>query len=131
MVPDNALFRVLLLPLIPLVFAYLELGGNWYAYRLFERVAPATVIGVLVFSVAYSLVAAAVARFLKIDLSLLMVNYGFGFSILALLIRLEWGRLPEFTLDLLARLPALWLLLAIATAGFVVSAAFVILAKAE
>lgn len=128
---DNVLIRVLLLPVIPLVFAYLELGGNWYAYRLFERVAPATVIGTLAFSIAYSLVAAGVARYLELDLSLLMVNYGFGFAMVALLVRLEWGRLPEFTLDLLTRLPALWLLLVIAAIGFVISAAFVVVSRPE
>jgi hypothetical protein len=118
--------RLLVLPIIPLVFAYLELGGNWYAYRLLERPSAGMIAGALVFSVLYSFVAALVARTLQVDMALLMVNYGFGFSIVALLLRLEWGRLPELTGAMLQGDPRLWLLLAIAVAGFISSAFFVV-----
>jgi hypothetical protein len=118
--------RLLVLPIIPIVFAYLELGGNWFAYRMLERATLDMVAGVLVFSTLYAFVAALVARFLQVDMALLMVNYGFGFSIVAMLLKLEWGRLPEFTGALLQGDPRLWLLLAVALIGFVISAIFVI-----
>jgi hypothetical protein len=126
---SSLVVRLLVLPIIPLVFAYLELGGNWYAYRLLERVTPGTLAGTILFSVLYSFVAALVARAFQIDMALLMVNYGFGFSMVALLLKLDWGRLPEFSGALLQSDPRLWLLLAIAMAGFVASAFFVISAR--
>jgi hypothetical protein len=121
--------RLLVLPIIPILFAYLELGGNWYAYRLLERATLGTIAGTVVFSVLYSFVAALVARVFQIDMALLMVNYGFGFSIVALLLKLEWGRLPEFTGELLQGDPRLWLLMGIALLGFVTSAYFVITSR--
>lgn len=122
--------RLLVLPVIPLIFAYLELGGNWFAYRMIERQTVWSVTGTIFFSVIYSFVAAYVAKQFKIDLALLMVNYGFGFSIVSLLLKLEWGRIPEFTSEVLMQTPALTSVLLIALLGFLVSAYFVVMSPA-
>ncbi len=123
---DNLFIRLLILPIIPIIFAYLELGGNWFAYRMLERPAFWAVSGTLVFSTLYSIVAAFIAKKFQIDLSLLMVNYGFGFAIVSLLLKLDWGKLPEFTNEILKETPNLWVVLIIAAIGFFVSASFVI-----
>lgn len=120
------LIRVLLLPIIPIVFAYLELGGNWFAYRMIERQTVWSVGGTLFFSVIYSFVAALVAKRFEVDLGLLMVNYGFGFSIVSILIKLDWGQIPEFSGELLTAQPLLWIVLVIAVIGFLASAFFVV-----
>ena len=122
--------RILVLPVIPLIFAYLELGGNWFAYRMIERQTVWSVTGTIFFSVVYSFVAAYVAKKFRIDLALLMVNYGFGFSIVSLLLKLEWGRVPEFTSEVLQATPALGVILLIALVGFVSSAYFVVTSPA-
>jgi hypothetical protein len=85
--------------------------------------------GMVLFGMAYALVAAGIARHLRIDLALLMVNYGFGFSIVSLLLRLEWGRLPALSFDLVKANPALWSLFVIALIGFIFSAWFVLASK--
>jgi hypothetical protein len=120
------LARLLILPIIPILFAYLELGGNWFAYRMLERPNLWAIIGTMIFSVLYSLVVAVIAKHMNIDLSLLMVNYGFGFAIVSLLIKLDWGKLPEFTSEILKANQNLWVVLFIAALGFVISASFVI-----
>jgi hypothetical protein len=122
--------RILVLPLIPLVFAYLELGGNWFAYRMIERQTPWSVGGTILFSVLYSFVAAYVAKHFKIDLALLMVNYGFGFSVVSLLLKLEWGQIPQFTGEILQTTPGLWWILGLAVVGFIASAYFVVTSPA-
>src|SRR5688572_2845576 len=122
--------RILVLPVIPLIFAYLELGGNWFAYRMIERQTVWSVTGTIFFSVVYSFVAAYVAKKFRIDLALLMVNYGFGFSIVSLLLKLEWGRVPEFTSEVLQATPALGVILLIALVCFVSSAYFVVTSPA-
>ena len=83
-------------------------------------------IGTIIFSVLYSLVAAVIAKHMNIDLLLLMVNYGFGFAIVSLLIKFDWGKLPEFTSEILKANQNLWVVLFIAALGFVISASFVI-----
>lgn len=118
--------RLLILPIIPLLFAYLELGGNWFAYRLLERPNFWAIAGTVIFSVLYSLVAAIIAKQLNIDLSLLMVNYGFGFAIVSLLLKLDWGKLPEFSTEILRGNPNLWFIFLIAALGFFASASFII-----
>jgi hypothetical protein len=125
---SNTLVRVLTLPLIPIAFAYLELGGNWFAYRMIERQTLWSVGGTIFFSVVYSFVAAFVAKQFKIDLGLLMVNYGFGFAVVSLLIKLDWGKIPEFSGKMLQDTPALWIILLIGVLGFLASAYFVITA---
>src|SRR5687768_203428 len=72
---NDTLIRVLVLPIIPIVFAYLELGGNWFAFRMIERQTVWSVTGTIFFSVVYSFVAAFVAKKFEINLALLMVNY--------------------------------------------------------
>jgi hypothetical protein len=114
------------LPLIPILFAYLELGGNWFAYRMLARPNVWSISGTVIFSVLYSFVAALIAKRMNIDLSLLMVNYGFGFAIVSLLLKLDWGKLPEFTNEMLKNNPNLWIILFIAALGFFISASFVI-----
>lgn len=118
--------RLIVLPLIPILFAYLELGGNWFAYRMLDRLNLWSIGGTVIFSVLYSFVAALIAKRMNIDLSLLMVNYGFGFAIVSLLIKLDWGKLPQFTDDILKNNPNLWIILSIAALGFFISASFVI-----
>ncbi|MBW4512406.1 MAG: hypothetical protein KME64_38820 [Scytonematopsis contorta HA4267-MV1] len=122
----NLFIRLLILPIIPIIVAYLELGGNWFAYRMLEHPAFWAISGTLVFSTLYSIVAAFIAKKFQIDLSLLMVNYGFGFAIVSLLLKLDWGKLPEFTNEILKETPNLWIVLIIAAIGFFVSASFVI-----
>jgi hypothetical protein len=114
------------LPLIPILFAYLELGGNWFAYRMLARPNVWSISGTVIFSVLYSFVAALIAKRLDIDLSLLMVNYGFGFAIVSLLLKLDWGKLPQFTNEILKNNPSLLIILFIAALGFFISASFVI-----
>jgi hypothetical protein len=123
---NNLFIRLLILPIIPIIFAYLELGGNWFAYRMLERPVFWSMSGTLIFSTLYSIVAAFIAKKFQIDLSLLMVNYGFGFAIVSLLLKLDWGKLPEFTNEILKETPNLWFVLIIAAIGFFVSASFVI-----
>lgn len=118
--------RLIILPLIPILFAYLELGGNWFAYRMLDRLNLWSISGTVIFSVLYSFVAALIAKRMNIDLSLLMVNYGFGFAIVSLLLKLDWGKLPEFTNEILKNNPSLWIILSIAALGFFISANFVI-----
>jgi len=118
--------RLIVLPLIPILFAYLELGGNWFAYKMLDRLNLWSISGTVIFSVLYSFVAALIAKRMNIDLSLLMVNYGFGFAIVSLLLKLDWGKLPEFTNDILKNNPSLWIILFIAALGFFISASFVI-----
>jgi len=117
---------LLLLPIIALVFAYLELGGNWFAYRMIERQTLWSVGGTAVFATVYSFVAAGIAKWRNVDLGLLMVNYGFGFSVMSIIIKLEWNKIPEFTLQHINEIPLLSYILLIALAGFVISARFVV-----
>jgi hypothetical protein len=93
---------------------------------MLEHPAFWAISGTLVFSTLYSIVAAFIAKKFQIDLSLLMVNYGFGFAIVSLLLKLDWGKLPEFTNEILKETPNLWIVLIIAAIGFFVSASFVI-----
>ena len=115
-------WRILLVPFLPLIFAYLELGGNWFGLRLVQR-GPSvwSVAGVIIFSVAYSLVAAVVAHKFKFNLGLLMVNYGFGFSVVSIFLILNWGEIPEFSMKLVSTYPLLWGVAAIAIVGFLIS----------
>lgn len=121
----------LLLPLIALVFAYLELGGNWFAYRMIERQTIWSVGGTAVFATAYSFIAASIAKWRNVDLGLLMVNYGFGFSIMSLILKLKWNKIPEPTLEHIQDIPMLLLVLAIALVAFVMSAWFVVTTERE
>ena len=123
---NNIFIRLVILPIIPILFAYLELGGNWFAYRMLDRPNIWAISGTIVFSVLYSIVADVIAKQMNIDLSPLMVNYGFGFAIVSLLIKLDFGKLPEFTNEILRANPNLWIVLFIAALGFVISASFVI-----
>ena len=66
------------------------------------------------------------AKKINIDLSFLMVNYGFGFAIVSLLIKLDFDKLPEFTNEIFRANPKIWIFLFIAALGFVISASFVI-----
>ena len=116
----------LLLPLISLIFAYFELGGNWFAYRMIDKQTLWSIGGTAFFATVYSFVAAGIAKWRDVDLGLLMVNYGFGFSVISLLLKLEWNRVPEFTLDIIADDPALLGVLAIAVLGFIASGWFVV-----
>lgn len=117
---------IILLPIISLIFAYAELGGNWFAYRMIEQQTIWSVSGTIIFSTAYSFIAAGIAKWRKIDLGLLMVNYGFGFSIVSLLLKLEWNEIPQFTLELLNQHLGLLIVLVIAILGFVASGWFVV-----
>ena len=123
---NDTLIRILVLPVIPILFAYLELGGNWFAFRMIERQTVWSVTGTIFFSVVYSFVAAFVAKKFEINLALLMVNYGFGFAIISVLLKLDWGKIPEFTTENLVAYPMLWGVLAIALVGFLFSAYVVI-----
>lgn len=123
---NDTLIRVLILPIIPILFAYLELGGNWFAFRMIERQTFWSVTGTIFFSVVYSFVAAFVAKKFAINLALLMVNYGFGFAIISVLLKLDWGKIPEFTNENLIAYPMLWGVLVIALIGFLFSAYVVI-----
>ncbi|GEM_PF-2577244 len=122
-----SLLRIFLVPIIPVLFAYLELGGNWFGLRLLQG-GPTlwSVAGTVIFSVLYSLVAAFVAISLKVDIGLLMVNYGFGFSIISIFLTLNWGKLPSFSADLIRTNPLLWVIFGIAIVGFIVSSYLVI-----
>ena len=122
--------RILLIPFIPILFAYLELGGNWFGVRLLQG-GPNfwSVIGTIVFSVLYSIVAAFVALSLKVDIGLLMVNYGFGFSIVSIFLVLNWGKLPSFSVELIKTNPFLWVIFAIAALGFLASAYLVVVSS--
>ncbi|MEK7672338.1 MAG: hypothetical protein AAB373_00490 [Patescibacteria group bacterium] len=122
-------FKILLIPFIPIVFAYLELGGNWFGLRLLQGGAGLwSVFGTIIFSVLYSIVAAFVAINLKVDIGLLMVNYGFGFSIVSIFLTLNWGKLPSFSPELIKSNPFLWAIFAVAIIGFLMSAYLVITA---
>src|SRR5687767_11360952 len=123
---NDTLIRILVLPVIPILFAYLELGGNWFAFRMIERQTIWSVTGTIIFSVLYSFVAAYVAKKFAINLALLMVNYGFGFAIISVLLKLDWGKIPEFTNENLIATPSLWGVLLIALIGFLFSAYIVI-----
>lgn len=128
--PMDTWQKVLILPVIPIVLAYLELGGNWFGLRLIEKgINPWSLIGIIVFSVGYSLVSACIALHMKLDLGLLMVSYGFGFSIIAILLRLEWGKLPAFSTELIKTHPSLWIVGTIALLGFLVSSYILITSK--
>jgi hypothetical protein len=129
---QNLILRILITPIIPILYAYFELGGNWFAYRMFQGGANWwSVSGTIFFSVVYSLVSAFVAYKLKMDLGLLMVSYGFGFSIISILIKLEWGKIPEFSLDLLKAHPTLWAIAGIALIGFIASSYLVVVTKVD
>ena len=119
--------RLVLLPFIPLLFAYLELGGNWFGYRLLQGgITMWSVTGTVVFSVLYSLVAAFIAVKMQMDLGLLMVNYGFGFSIVSIFLKLEWGKIPSFSTNLLSLHPLLAIIALVSLIGFVMSGYLVI-----
>ena len=123
-------YGLLILPIIPVVFAYLELGGNWFGLRLLEKgISPWSILGTVLFSVAYSLVSAFVALRMKFDLGLLMVSYGFGFSMIAIFLRLKLGELPAFSGELIKTHPSLWLVGLIAFLGFAVSSYILITSK--
>ena len=47
-------------------------------------------------------------------------------AIVSLLLKLDWGKLPEFTNEILKNNPNLWIILFIAALGFFISASFVI-----
>lgn len=127
---SDTLLKILLLPVIPLVFAYFELGGNWFAYRLFQGGATVwSVTGTVVFSVLYALIAAVVALKTKMDLGLLMVAYGFGFSIVSIFLKLEWGKIPSFSAKLLEAHSLLWVVAFIALGGFLVSSYLAVTSK--
>ena len=104
--------RLLTLPFIPILFsffAYLELGGNYYGYSLLERgINWKTISGLVIFSIGYSLATAVVAYRAQFDMTLLMISYGFGFTLTSIFLKLEWGKLPEFTLDNVRIDPWLW-----------------------
>lgn len=123
---ETIVLKAVLLPFMPLVFAYLEQGGNLFAEKTLDQPTPRNLMTTFFFSVIYAFVAAAVATWLQIDLALLMINYGFGFAMVALLLELEWQRLPTFTLRRVHENPHLRLPLGMALVGFVVSAYFVI-----
>ncbi len=88
-----------------------------------------SITGTVVFSVAYSLVVAVIATKFKINLALLMVNYGFGFSTVSIFLVLEWGKIPSFSPELVQAYPLLWIVAAIAVIGFLVSAYLVLIAS--
>ena len=119
--------HLLLLPFLPLVFAYLELGGNWFGFRLLQGgMSVWSATGTIVFSVLYSLVAAYVALKMNINLGLLMVNYGFGFSIVSIFLKLEWGKIPSFSNELLMQHPLLAVVAIISLVGFLLSGYLVV-----
>lgn len=122
--------KLLVTPLIPILFAYLELGGNWFGLRLLQG-GPSiwSVAGTIIFSVLYSLTAAFVAIKLGLNLGLLMVAYGFGFSIISIFLFLEWGKLPSFSSELIKSYPLLWSIAGVALIGFILSSYLVITAK--
>lgn len=127
---QNLILRILVTPLIPVLYAYFELGGNWFALRLLQKGASTwSVLGTIFFSVIYSLVSAFFAYKLKMDMGLLMVAYGFGFSIVAIFLKLDWGKIPEFSLELIKAHPTLYIVALIALIGFVVSSYMVITTK--
>ncbi len=127
---NDTLLKIFLLPLIPIVFAYFELGGNWFAYRLVQSgVSVWSVFGTIIFSVLYSLIAAIVSIKTKMDLGLLMVAYGFGFSIVAIFLRLEWGKIPSFSSKLLEAHSLLWVVAFVALGGFLISSYLVVTSK--
>lgn len=119
-------FRIVLLPVIPILFAYLEQGGNLYAEQTIEKPTLRNMVVTFFFSVIYAFVAAFVSTLLDVDFALMMINYGFGFSIISLLLDLGWNELPHFTLDRVRANPKLRILLVIAVFGSVVSAYFVV-----
>lgn len=122
----------MLLP-VPIIFAYLELGGNWYGYKLLseDKNKLMYLIGTIIFSVLYSLVAAFVAiKFFNINIGKLMVNYGFGFSAIATFLVLEWGKLPSLSWDIFRSSPTLYgTLLIIELIGFLLSGYLVVTDK--
>jgi hypothetical protein len=124
---NSSLLKRLVLVALPLLFAYLELGGNWFAYRLLERRTAWSISGVIVFSVLYSIVAAYAAKALRVDLKYLMINYGFGFTLIATVLELEWGKLPALTVSTLRQNRDLYPVVFIAALGFLWS--FVILLR--
>lgn len=126
----NFWLKIFATPLIPIAFAYLELGGNWFGLRLLQR-GPTiwSVGGTIIFSVLYSLVAAFVSLKLGFNLALLMVMYGFGFSIVSIFLILQWGKLPSFSVDLIRTYHMLWVVGIIALIGFLISAYLVIVSK--
>lgn len=126
----NIWLKIIVTPLIPVLFAYLELGGNWFGLRLLQRGFNLwSVLGTIIFSVLYSLTAAFVSIKLGFNLGLLMVAYGFGFSIVSIFLYLEWGKLPSFSTDLIKAYPLLWVVGAIALLGFLVSSFLVVTSK--
>ncbi len=125
-----SLTRIFLVPFLPILFAYLELGGNWFGLRLLQG-GPSfwSIFGTIVFSVLYSIVAASFALVLKVDIGLLMVNYGFGFSIISIFLTLNWGKLPSFSVELIKANPFLWVIFGVAVVGFIGSAYLVVVSQ--
>lgn len=130
MTTQEIIVRVLITPLIPILYAYFELGGNWFALRMFQGGANLwSVTGTIFFSVIYSVVSAFVAYKLKMDMGLLMVAYGFGFSIIAIFLKLDWGKIPTFSTELIKSHPSLYFIAFIALLGFLVSSYMVVTTK--
>ncbi len=117
-------------PFIIVLFAYLELGGNWFGLRLIQG-GPTfwSVTGTILFSVAYSLTTAVIVLRHNVDMGLLMVNYGFGFSIVSIFLKLEWGKIPTFSNELVRSHSFLWIVAAIAVVGFGTSLYLLLTAK--
>jgi len=124
----NTWVRLIFLPVIPILFAYLEQGGNLYAQLTIAKPTLRNFVVTFFFSVIYSFVAAYVSIVLDVSLALMMINYGFGFSAISLLLDLEWNKLPHFTLHRIRANPNLRIPLGIAILGSVTSAYFVVFA---
>lgn len=122
--------RLLLLPILPIMFAYLELGGNWHALRMLQKPSLWHLWGLVVFSVGYVLVVAIIAYFVKIHMGLLMVSYGFGFAFIAIFLELEWGSWPSFSSQLIGEYPLLWGVCVLAIVGFIGTSWLVFVIKA-
>jgi hypothetical protein len=118
--------RILILPTIPVLFAYLEQGGNLYAEKTIGNPTLRNLLVTLFFSVIYSFVAAIVSRSMGVNLALMMINYGFGFSIVSMLLELKWRSVPTFSLQRIKENPRSKWSLIIAVLGFASSAYFVV-----
>jgi hypothetical protein len=54
-----------------------------------------------------------------------MLKYGFGFSRVCLLVKLDWDKISDFSNEIFKISPTLWFILFIAGIGFIICTGFV------
>jgi hypothetical protein len=116
--------QFLFLPFITFIFAYLELGGNYYAIKLLENKSPNWVIlivNTIIFSVLYSITTALFQQYTKLNMQLLMIHYGIAFSIVSMFFDIEWGKIPSLNLAIFDRGSIFLLLLLYLLMGYVLT----------